>query len=94
MRQLCVSMFLGDPEFSQFVIVQYNVKVLILLGCRCHSKDGLFPIPIVLSVGLSVWRVVYCGQTVQDKHVVCIEVKYECCVDISIGTIFDNLGPP
>ena len=35
----------------------------------------------------SVCRVVYCGKTVQYKHLVCIEVEYECGVDISTGTV-------
>ena len=39
-------------------------------------------------------RVVYCGQTVQDKPIVCIAVEYECGDEISIGSIFDALGPP
>ena len=32
-------------------------------------------------------RVVYCGQTVQDRPVVSIEVEQECVDEISIGTI-------
>ena len=53
------------------------------------------PIPIVLSVVcLFVCRVVYCGQAVQDRPIVRIEVTYQCGNDISIVTIFDPLGPP
>ena len=36
------------------------------------------PIPIALSVCRpSVCRLVCCGQTVQDRHIVCIEVEWE-----------------
>ena len=53
------------------------------------------PVPIALCVCLSViCCVVCCGQTVQDRPTVCIEVEQQCGVDILIGTIFDTLGPP
>ena len=48
------------------------------------------PIAIALSVCLSV---AYCGQTVLDRHIVCMEVESECGDEISNGTIFDPLGP-
>ena len=41
-----------------------------------------------------VFRVAHCGQTVQDRPKVCIEVKEKYWVDISIGSIFEPLGPP
>ena len=43
-----------------------------------------WPIPIALSVCC----IAYCGYTVQDGLMVCIEVEHECRVDISIGTVF------
>ena len=47
-----------------------------------------------IAIALSDCRVVHCGQTVQDSPLVCIEVEYEYGDEISIGTIFDTLGPP
>ena len=41
------------------------------------------------SLCLSVCCIVYYGQTVQDRPIVCIEVGQECWDEISIGTIFD-----
>ena len=72
------------------VIAVSGVIGISFLGRRCHSIGGLFR-----SLRLSViCCVVYCGQTVQDRPMVCIEVELECGVDISIDTIFDPLGPP
>ena len=45
------------------------------------------PVLIALSV---VCHIVYCGQTVEDRRMVCIEVEYECEADISIGTILTS----
>ena len=45
-------------------------------------------------LSLSVCRVAHSGQTVQDRYIVCIEVKYECGDEIAIATIFGPLGPP
>ena len=39
-------------------------------------------------------RCAYWGKTTQVWHMVYKEVEPECVVDISIGTIFDPLGPP
>ena len=53
--------------------------------------------PIALSVcrlSISVCRVVYYGQTVQDSPIVCVEVEHKCGNEISIGATFDPLGPP
>ena len=50
---------------------------------------GLLPL-----LCLSVCRVAHCGQTVQDRDRVCIEIEYEFEEDILIGTIFDPVGPP
>ena len=49
------------------------------------------PIPVTLSV---VCRNEYCGQAVQDRPFVCMEVQQEYGADISIGAIFDPIGPP
>ena len=35
-----------------------------------------------------------CGKTLQNKPIMCIDVAYECVVDIYIGTIFDIIGRP
>ena len=43
-----------------------------LLGRRCYSIGCPFPSLCLSSV---VCRVVYCGQTVQDRPIVCIEVE-------------------
>ena len=42
----------------------------------------------------SVYCVVHCGQTVQDRPIAYKEVEQECGDDISIGTIFDPLSSP
>ena len=67
--------------------VSPNPSLFAFLGRRCYSIGGLLP-------SLSVFRVVYCGQTVQDRPIVCVEVEQECGDEISIGTIFYLLGPP
>ena len=46
------------------------------------------PMPITLFVAC---RVVYCGQMVHDRPMMCIEVDVG--VAISIQTIFDPFGP-
>ena len=38
-----------------------------------------------VAIALSVCRVMYCRQTVQDRLIVCILVEQECWDDISIG---------
>ena len=49
------------------------------------------PIPIAISVCLHVvCRFVCCGQTLQDRSTVCIEVEDECGGDISIFVVFDH----
>ena len=52
----------------------------------CYSISGLFR-----SLCLSVCWFVYCGQMVQDRPIVWIEVEQECGDDISISPIFDPL---
>ena len=47
-------------------------------------------IQIAMSV---VCRIVFCGQMVQDRPIVCMEVEQGPTVNISIGTIFDPVGP-
>ena len=54
-----------------------------------YSLGGLFR-----SLCPAACRIVYCGQTVQDRPIVCVEVEYEYGDDIFIGTIFDPLGRP
>ena len=72
-------------------MVYGNITFLL----RRNATVAFSPIPIALSVcRLSVCRVMYCDQTVQDRPMVCIEVEYECWDEISIGTIFDPLGQP
>ena len=60
--------------------VSYYSSALLVLRPLCSDRC------VCLSV---VCRVVYCGQPVQDRHIVYIEVEWECGVDISIATIFD-----
>ena len=71
----------------KFSLRLYDIKTQSFLGRRCYSIGDLLP-----SLCLSVCRVVYCGQTVQDRPIVCIEVEWECGDEISIGTIFDPLA--
>ena len=66
-----------------------HLRDMPFVGHRCYCIGGLFR-----SIPTYVFRVVYCGQTVQDRPLGCIEIELECGDDISIGTIFDLLGPP
>ena len=78
----------------QFLEKHWTDFVSVKPGSTTDDSKADQSIPIALSVCLSVCRVVYCGQTVQAKPMVCIEVEYEWGADISIGTIFDSLGSP
>ena len=63
---------------------------------RCMIADAMAQaaLPDRSVCRLLVCRVVYCGQTVQDRPMLFMEVEHECEDDISIGTIFDPLSPP
>ena len=47
------------------------------------------PEDLFRSLRLSVYRLVYCDQMVQDRHIVYLKVESESWIDISIGIIFD-----
>ena len=63
------------------------------LGRRCYSTGGLFRYSdrfVCLSSVCLLHCVLWpCGQTVQDRPAVCIEIELECGDEISIGTTFD-----
>ena len=73
-RMMCLSsekfvLWIGDLSPTIWVFL-----VLWLLGLRCYSIGGLFWL-LYLSVVSSVCCVVYCGQMVHDRPIVCMEVE-------------------
>ena len=75
-------------DFVEWFTVQ--MKKIQFLRHRCYCT-GNYP---NRSVYLSVCRFVYCGKTVQDRAVFCLEVEWKSCgVDISIDTTLEPLGP-
>ena len=68
-------------RIKDFLFVNVDIS---LCSCMCLADAGPLHIAIIrlpmllhkrpISIVLSVCRVVYCGQTVQDRRIVCIEV--------------------
>ena len=76
-------------ETQERITNEKNIVIVVLLGRRCYCIDGL-----IWSFCLSVvCRVMYCGETVQDRPIVCTWVERERGLEISIGSIFDPIGP-
>ena len=68
-------------------VLKSRLRVTIIR--RNATKVAFSPIPITVPVVC----LPHCGQTVQDRHIGCMEVECECGGEISIGGIFDPLGP-
>ena len=67
------STFIRDPSVVAIDFVLFSFKLRKSIGF--WAADAIAyrePFPIALSV---LCRVVYCGQTVQDRPIVCIEVE-------------------
>ena len=61
---------------STFDVITFNAHLQLIsvyVAFLSYSCGSLGVSPILIA--LSVCRVVYCGQTVQDRHIVCIEVE-------------------